>query len=82
MLLFYCPIYFRVTYRVLVEKSSRVKEMMRMMGMTDLAYWISWWLYFNLVNLIIVVALAPFLICFAFPKSEPLIVIGWVFTFG
>ena len=43
------PILYRTTYRIVSEKESKVKESMRMMGLKDFAYWISWFTYFTLV---------------------------------
>lgn len=82
MLLFFLPLFFRMIYRILVEKSTRVKEMMRMMGMTDLAYWGSWLIYLCLVNAMITLVLAPCLTLAVFPKSDPIIVIFWFWLFG
>jgi hypothetical protein len=49
MLMFIPPIY-RTVYRVVAEKNNRAKESMRMMGMNDAPYWLSWFCYFTLVN--------------------------------
>ena len=32
------------------EKESGAKESMRMMGMTDAPYWLSWWAYYTCIN--------------------------------
>ena len=36
------------------EKESRIKESMRMMGMRDSAYWLSWYAYYSVVSTVIV----------------------------
>jgi hypothetical protein len=43
MLLMYIPVMYRTVYRVVSEKTSRAKELMRMMGLSDLPYWLSWY---------------------------------------
>lgn len=38
---------------IVKEKESRAKESMRMMGMTDFPYWMSWFVYYTLLNTVI-----------------------------
>jgi len=47
----YIPPLYRTVYRIVVEKETKVKESMKMMGMTDFSYWLSWLAYYSLVNL-------------------------------
>jgi hypothetical protein len=82
VVLIYLPLVFRTVYRMVSEKQSRVKEMMRMMGMTDSAYWISWWIYYSIMNLIICALVLPWLILWVFEKSDPLILSWWFWTYG
>ena len=49
----YIPPLYRTVFRIVAEKESKVKESMRMMGMTDLSYWLSWFAYYSLVNLLV-----------------------------
>jgi ABC-2 family transporter protein len=53
-LLMYIPVLYRTVYRVVFEKVTRAKESMRMMGMGEFAYWLSWFTYFTIVNTILV----------------------------
>jgi len=46
------PVY-NVTFQIVKEKESKTKESMRMMGMTDTSYWLSWFAYYTLINTII-----------------------------
>ena len=48
------PVY-RTVFRIVAEKHTRAKESMRMMGMSDGPYWLSWYTYYTLVNLIITI---------------------------
>jgi hypothetical protein len=49
----FTPIIYRTVYRIVYEKASRAKESMRMMGMSNLAYWSSWFVYYTLINTVI-----------------------------
>lgn len=49
----YIPPLYRTVFRIVVEKESRVKESMRMMGMTDFSYWLSWFAYYFLINFLV-----------------------------
>jgi len=50
MFLMYIPPLYRTVFRIVAEKESKVKESMRMMGMTDLSYWLSWFSYYSIIN--------------------------------
>jgi ATP-binding cassette subfamily A (ABC1) protein 5 len=41
---------YRTSYRIVAEKENKVKESMRMMGLRDTAYWLSWFSYYTLLN--------------------------------
>lgn len=55
LLLSYVPILYRTVYRIVFEKGARTKESMRIMGMSDLAYWLSWFVMYSIANFVIVV---------------------------
>ena len=42
-----------MTFKIVREKESRCKESMRMMGMTDWPYWLSWFVYFTCINTVL-----------------------------
>ena len=46
------PVYTTV-YNLVKEKEQRSKESMRMMGMSDLSYWLSWFAFYTLQTTII-----------------------------
>ncbi len=52
VLIFMGPIYSTV-YGLVLEKQNRSKESMRMMGMTDLPYWLSWFAFYTIQTTII-----------------------------
>jgi hypothetical protein len=49
----YIPPLYRTVYRIVQEKETRVKESMKMMGLGDFAYWLSWFTYYTTVNFVI-----------------------------
>lgn len=52
VLIYLGPIY-QTVYGLVVEKQMRSKESMRMMGMTDSSYWISWFAFYTLQSTIV-----------------------------
>ena len=53
LLIAYIPPVYNCVFHLVKEKESRAKESMRMMGMNDTAYWLSWFVYYTFVNTII-----------------------------
>ena len=50
LLITYIPPVYNMTFKIVREKESRAKETMRIMGMTDLPYWLSWLVYYTCIN--------------------------------
>ena len=50
----YIPLLYRMVYRVVQEKQSRVREAMQLMGMNNLSYWLSWYTDYTIKNVLIV----------------------------
>ena len=53
LLLAYIPIVYNQVFLLVKEKESRAKEVMRIMGMTDLPYWLSWFVYYTIINTVV-----------------------------
>ena len=53
LLLIFIPPVYNTVFLLVKEKESRIKESMRMMGMSDKAYWLSWYVYFTIVSTMI-----------------------------
>ena len=53
MLLGYIPPVYNLTFKIVREKETRTKETMRIMGMTDLPYWLSWFVFYTLINTVV-----------------------------
>ena len=41
---------YNLTFKIVREKESRAKETMRIMGMSDISYWMSWFVFYTLIN--------------------------------
>ena len=41
---------YNLVFLIVREKESGIKEKMRIMGMSDFAYWGSWFVYYTLIN--------------------------------
>lgn len=52
VLIYILPVY-EFVYRIVKEKESRCKENMRMMGMSETSYWLSWFVSYTLRNTVI-----------------------------
>ena len=76
-LLMYIPVLYRTVYRIVFEKVTRAKESMRMMGMGEAAYWLSWLTYYTVMNTILS-TLAFAVTCINAWKSENVFYI-WLF---
>ena len=53
LLLAYIPSVYNLTFKIVREKESRAKETMRIMGMNDLPYWMSWFMYYTIINTVV-----------------------------
>ena len=78
----FIPFIYNTVFMVVREKEQRVKEMMRMMGMTDFAYWMSWYVYYTLTTTVsAALATALFNInCLA--HSDPLLIFLTFFCYA
>mmetsp|Transcript_5012 Transcript_5012/g.6124 ORF Transcript_5012/g.6124 Transcript_5012/m.6124 type:complete len:88 (-) Transcript_5012:3535-3798(-) len=73
LFIMYIPPIFRTTYRIVAEKESKVKESMRMMGLRDMPYWLSWLTYYTFVNTMISAIVFIILYSKVLSKSD-----GWI----
>lgn len=55
-ILMYVPVVYRTSYQVGWEKERQLRQTMRMMGMRDTSYWLSWFAYYTSINLTISLA--------------------------
>ena len=53
MLLIYILPMYRLLSNMVSEKESKARESMKMMGLVDFSYWLSWWTYYFIIVTII-----------------------------
>jgi hypothetical protein len=70
MLLVYILPVGKMIERVVSEKESRARESMKIMGMSDAAYWLSWFLYYTIQVTIISLLGMLILMFYVFPNSD------------
>ena len=74
---------FRTVYRVVSEKETKVRESMRMMGMKDISYWMSWITYYTIINLILsLLVFAMLYLSDSISYTSPLILFLITFLYG
>lgn len=66
-----------MTFKIVREKESRAKETMRIMGMTDLPYWMSWFLFYSAINTIVTTLAWGTLMIKVINYSQPMYL--WIF---
>lgn len=52
LLIYILPVY-RLISNIVSEKESKARESMKMMGLLDFSYWLSWWFYYFIIVTII-----------------------------
>jgi len=75
------PIY-RTTSRIVSEKGSRIRETLRILGLSDFAYWLSWLLYYTVVVSIISLVATLFLCLGVFTHSNFILVFLYIWVYS
>ena len=78
----YIPPIFRTTYRIVAEKENKVKESMRMMGLLDTPYWLSWLTYYSIVNTAMSSIVWVFLYSKVMSRTQGWILFAIIWLFG
>lgn len=81
MLLIYVLPMYRLIARIVSEKETKARESMRMMGLNDFSYWLSWWVYYFIIVTIIsllVTAVVSFRV-FKFSNKGLLFLVFWIY---
>ena len=66
-----------MTFKIVREKESRAKETMRIMGMTDLPYWLSWFIFYTVINTLVSTLAWGMLLPACINYSQPFYI--WIF---
>ena len=74
LLIFIPPIY-NTIFMLVREKESRIKETMRMMGMSDLAYWLSWYVSYTFITILVAILATLVLMINVIEYTNPLIIL-------
>ena len=82
MCIMFVPPVYRTTYRIVAEKENKVKESMRMMGLSDFPYWASWYTYYTILNTLIALLTWLVMITGIITKTESWIVFSIVWLYG
>ena len=77
LLLAFIPPVYNVTFKIVREKETRMKETMRIMGMTDTAYWLSWFVFYTLINTVVTSLAWGMLLINVINYSQPMYL--WLF---
>ena len=78
----YIPVVYNIVFRLVKEKESGVKEQMRMMGMTDSPYWLSWLLHFTFINTMISLGMWGILMINVNNYSTPFYLFIFIWLYG
>ena len=68
-----------MTFKIVREKETRAKETMRIMGMTDLPYWLSWYFCYTCINFVVTTFAWSILLFKVLNYSQPMYI--WIFFF-
>lgn len=74
-------IYLRMTYALLIEKEKKIREGMKIMGMSNLSFYLSWIIYYVLIYTVCALGVALVLNLTVFPESDysVMLFIIWLF---
>jgi len=77
---FIAPVY-RLIHNIVNEKQQKVRELMKMMGLTDFPYWLSWFCYY-LVIITILSILMTIIMIPMFPNSNKFLIFVYFWLYG
>lgn len=81
LLIFIAPQY-RLVGFLTQEKASRAREGMKIMGLNDAPYWISWFIYYFFVSLTISIVVSAIMALFLFPNSSWFFLFLFIYLYG
>ena len=81
LLMYILPVY-RLISNIVSEKETKARESMKMMGLSDFSYWLSWFVYYFIIVLIISIACTIILSANVFKYSNRGIIFPYFFIYG
>ncbi len=82
ILLMFIPPVYNTVFMLVKEKESRIKESMRMMGMKDTSYWLSWYVYYTVITTLVCILAWSILLINCIEHSNILIILIWFFLYA
>lgn len=73
--------FLRLSYGLMIEKEKKIREGMKIMGMNNSAFYISWILYYAFIYTIISLLIAAILKGSVFPNSDYSLLFIWYWIF-
>lgn len=73
---------FTIVSLLVKEKESKARESMRMMGMTDFPYWLSWFTYYTIINTVLSLVAWGVLCINVIGQSNVFYVFTWIWLYG
>ena len=73
---------FNMVFFIVKEKEQRMKESMRMMGMSDLSYWLSWFIYYTATNTVTASLASITLMKNVFPHTDFTLIFMMIWGYG
>ena len=81
LLIYILPVY-RLISNIVAEKDSKARESMKMMGLSDFSYWLSWWTYYFIIVTIISVLYLAVMSINVISYSDPGVVFLFLWVYG
>lgn len=75
-------LYLRMTYGLLIEKEKKIREGMKVMGMSDASFYVSWIIYYLIIYTLASILVASALKGSIYYSSDWFILFIWHFLFG
>lgn len=82
MVLMYIVPINRTISRIVNEKENKARESMRIMGLTDTSYWLSWLIYYLTVSTIIALVSSMIISVNVFPNSNKFLLFLYFWLYG
>ena len=78
---FLVPLY-KTIHIMVSEKDSKIRESLKMVGMNDLAFWLSWLAYYTWVNTLVCLSMWIGLMTLVFDRSEGMVTLLFIWLYG
>lgn len=75
-------VYLRMTYGLLIEKEKKIREGMKVMGMSDASFYVSWFIYYLIIYICCSILVASALKGSIYTSSDWSVIFIWHLLFG